>query len=223
MSWDPIILTFQLACVTTVCLLIVSVPIAYWLAFTSSRMKPVMESVVSLPLVLPPTVIGFYLLLLWSPSSGLGKILNDTLGVQLVFSFPGLVLASMLYSLPFMVHPLQNGFASVPKILQDAAYTMGKTRWQIIRSILLPNMKPAIGTALVLSFAHTIGEFGVVLMIGGSIPGETKVASIAIYEMVEALQYDAAHTYSLILLVFCFVVLFLVYMANHGSFKRFWS
>lgn len=223
MTWQPLILTFQLAAVTTILLFVCALPLAYWLAFSKSRLKIVFEALVSMPLVLPPTVIGFYLLLLWSPASGVGKFLHDTLGVQLVFSFPGLVLASMIYSLPFMVQPLQAGFLSVPNMLREAAYTMGKTRWQTVRHVLLPNMKSSILTALVLSFAHTIGEFGVVLMIGGSIPGETKVASIAIYEEVETLNYVAAHFYSIVLVVLAFITLLIVYAINRGLLKRLWA
>lgn len=213
-DWHPIWLSIQLATATTLVLLIVGVPIAYWLAYTRVRWKAPIEAIISLPLVLPPTVIGFYLLLVFSPTSALGGWLHETLGLRLIFSFPGLVLASVIYSLPFMVQPLQAGLSSLPASLHEAAYLLGKTRWQTLRFVLLPNIKPALLTATVLSFAHTIGEFGVVLMIGGNIPGQTRVAAIAVYDEVEALNYTAASKYSLVLLVLCFSILLTVFLLN---------
>lgn len=222
MNWDPIILTLQLALVTTVILFVVALPLAYWLSETKSRVKPIIEALVSMPLVLPPTVLGFYLLIVFSPNSGIGAWLNEYLGINLLFSFPGLVIASVIYSLPFMVHPIQSGLASLPKSYAEAAYTMGKSKWQTLRQVLLPNIKPALITGVVLSFAHTIGEFGVVLMIGGSIPNETKVASIAIYEEVEAMNYVAAHQYSIVLFVIAFSILLSVYLINGNYWKNRW-
>lgn len=221
-DWGPIWLTFQLALITTVLLLLIGVPLAYWLAFAKSRWKTIWEAVISLPLVLPPTVLGFYLLIVFSPNQGLGLWLNETFGIKLVFSFAGLVLGSMIYSLPFMVHPLQAGFANLPNRWRHTSALMGKNQWETLKSVLLPNMKPAILTAIVLSFAHTIGEFGVVLMIGGNIPNKTKVASIAIYEEVETLNYATAHQYSLILFAISFLVLILVYSYNRNYFKKLW-
>ncbi|MEM1407088.1 MAG: molybdate ABC transporter permease subunit [Bacteroidota bacterium] len=216
---QPIILTLQLALVTTVILFVLSIPLAYKLAFTQSRLKPIFEALVSMPLVLPPTVVGFYLLITFSPNSTIGYWLNNNLGINLAFSFEGLVIASLIYSLPFMVQPLQAGFSKISVNLIEAAKTMGRSNPEILIRVILPNMKPSIITALVLSFAHTIGEFGVVLMIGGNIPGETKVASIAIYDQVEAMNYSAANTYSLILFALSFLILVFVYSINKGSVK----
>ncbi|EAY27414.1 molybdate ABC transporter permease subunit [Microscilla marina] len=218
-DWTPIILTFQLALVTTVLLLLVSLPLAYWLATTRSRLKPVIETLVSMPLVLPPTVLGFYLLLALSPQSALGGLLEGV-GLRLIFSFEGLVIASMLYSLPFMVQPIQAGFSNLPLSLTEAAYTMGKSKRTTLLRVLLPNLRPSLLTGVVLAFAHTIGEFGVVLMIGGNIPGKTKVASIAIYDEVEALNYATANAYSLFLLVVAFLILLAVYTINGGYLKQ---
>lgn len=222
-DWQPLILTFQLAMVTSLMLFIISLPLAHWLAFTSVKIKPVVEALVSMPLVLPPTVVGFYLLVAFSPTSVMGSWLNEVFGLKLAFSFEGLVLASLIYSLPFMVQPLQSGFSKIPKSLVEAAQTMGKSKWTIVQKVLLPNMKPSLITALVLTFAHTIGEFGVVLMIGGNIPGETKVASIAVYDQVESMNYAAANTYSLVLLTVSFLILMSVYLANGSYLKQFGS
>lgn len=223
MDWGPLILTFQLAAITTVILFVISVPFAHWLAHTQSRVKPIIESLVSMPLVLPPTVIGFYLLITLSPSSPVGGFLNEWFGLQLVFSFPGLVFASVIYSLPFMVHPIQSGFSNLSPSLSEAAFVLGKSKVMTLFKVLLPNIKPSLLTGLVLSFAHTIGEFGVVLMIGGNIPGETRVASIAIYDEVEALNYPEANFYSLILFAIAFGVLLTVYLINGGYLKKFWK
>ncbi len=223
MNWDPLILTFKLALVTTLVLLVLSVPLAYWLAYTRSRVKPVVESLVSMPLVLPPTVLGFYFLVAFSPGNAFGQWLNEWLGIKLVFSFPGLVLASVIYSLPFMVHPIQSGLTSLPESLREAAWVLGKTPFQTLFRVLLPNIKASLLTGIVLAFAHTVGEFGVVLMIGGSIPGSTRVASIAIYDEVEALNYEAANFYSGVLFVITFSILLAVYLVNGGYLKRFWK
>ena len=223
MNWDPLILTFKLALVTTLVLLVLSVPLAYWLAYTRSRVKPVVESLVSMPLVLPPTVLGFYFLVAFSPGNAFGQWLNEWLGIKLVFSFPGLVLASVIYSLPFMVHPIQSGLTSLPESLREAAWVLGKAPFQTLFRVLLPNIKASLLTGIVLAFAHTVGEFGVVLMIGGSIPGSTRVASIAIYDEVEALNYEAANFYSGVLFVITFSILLAVYLVNGGYLKRFWK
>ncbi|MDX1331894.1 MAG: molybdate ABC transporter permease subunit [Robiginitalea sp.] len=222
MNWEPLILTFELALVTTVLLLVLSIPLAYWLAYSRSRVKPVVETLVSMPLVLPPTVLGFYFLVAFSPGNAFGSWLEEWLGLQLVFSFQGLVLASILYSLPFMVHPIQSGFAGLSPSLKEASYVMGKSRLTTLWKVLLPNIRPSLLTGIVLAFAHTVGEFGVVLMIGGNIPGQTKVASIAIYDEVEALNYGAANFYSAVLFIITFCILLLVYLVNGGYVKRFW-
>ena len=221
MIWDPLLLTLKLALVTTFLLLVIAIPLASWLAQTKSKLKPVLETLVSMPLVLPPTVLGFYFLIAFSPGNAFGSWLNEWFGIKLVFSFPGLVLASILYSLPFMVHPIQSGLASLSPSLKEASYLMGKSKWETLFKILLPNIKPALLTGIVLAFAHTVGEFGVVLMIGGNIPGVTKVASIAIYDEVEALNYGVANFYSAILFVTTFLILFLVYLLNGSYFKSF--
>ena len=221
LDWQPLILTFKLALITTLLLFFISIPLAYWMAFTKSKLKPVIETLVSMPLVLPPTVLGFYLLIAFSPSNAFGNWLNEWLGLRLIFSFEGLLLASILYSLPFMVHPIQSGFSNLPKSLKEMSYILGKSRTSTIIKVLLPNIKPSLLTGIVLAFAHTIGEFGVVLMIGGNIPGKTKVASIAIYDEVEALNYGAANTYSFILFALTFTILLIVYLFNNGYLKQF--
>jgi molybdate transport system permease protein len=221
LDWDPLILTFELALVTTVILLFISIPIAQWLVKTKSGIKPVIEALVSMPLVLPPTVLGFYFLVAFSPSNSFGAWLNEWLGIKLVFSLEGLVVASVIYSLPFMVQPIQSGLAALSPTLSEAAYVMGKSKITTLFRVLLPNIKKSLLTGIVLAFAHTIGEFGVVLMIGGNIPGKTKVASIAIYDEVEALNYEAANFYSLTLFAITFVILLTVYLINGGYLKRF--
>ncbi|OAV44196.1 molybdate ABC transporter permease subunit [Lewinella sp. 4G2] len=220
MDFAPIILTLKLATVTTVLLFFVALPLAWWLARSKSWALPLVQSLVGMPLVLPPTVLGFYFLLAFSPTSGLGGWLNEVFGLRLAFSFPGLVIASMVYSLPFMVHPLQAGLEGLPQSILDASYLMGKSRWETLRRIELPNIRPALLAAVVLSFAHTIGEFGVVLMIGGNIPGETRVASIAIYDEVESLNYAGAHLYSLVLFAICFSILLFVYAIKPRTLRR---
>ncbi|PWL31681.1 molybdate ABC transporter permease subunit [uncultured Roseivirga sp.] len=214
MNWSPIILSLELALVTTILLFAVSVPLANWLAETKSKIKPIIESIISLPLVLPPTVLGFYLLVAFSPNNAFGNWLQEAIGIQLLFSFPGLVLASMIYSLPFMVQPIQSGLTSLSLNMKESSYVLGQSKFKTLIHVLLPNIKPSILTALVLSFAHTLGEFGVVLMIGGNIPGVTKVASIAIYDEVESLNYAAAHQYALVLLLLSFAILVTVYSLN---------
>lgn len=221
MEWGPIILTFKLAFITTTILLVIAIPIAYWLAFTKSRIKPVLETLVSMPLVLPPTVLGFYLLVAFSPPFFLGHFLEEWFGLKLVFSFEGLVIASVFYSLPFMVNPIQSGLSNLSNTLSEASYVLGKSRITTLFKVLLPNIKPSLLTGLVLAFAHTIGEFGVVLMIGGNIPNKTRVASIAIYDEVESLNYASANRYSFILFLVTFLILLAVYLTNGGYMKRF--
>lgn len=220
MNWNPIILTFQLASVTTFLLFFIALPLSYWLAHTQNKCKPFIETLVSMPLVLPPTVLGFYFLIAFSPSNAFGNWLNEHLGIKLVFSFSGLVIASILYSLPFMVHPIQSGLANLPSSLREASLLLGKSKTTTLMKVLLPNCKASLLTGIVLSFAHTIGEFGVVLMIGGNIPGQTKVASIAIYDEVEALNYSSANWYALILFVSTFLILLFVYLQNGGFLKK---
>lgn len=223
MIWEPLILTFKLAIITTMVLVIVGIPIAYWISSTRSKLKPIVETLISMPLVLPPTVIGFYFLIAFSPNSAIGGWLNDVLGLQLVFSFSGLVFASVIYSLPFMIHPIQSGLSSLPPSLTEASYLMGKSKLLTLLKVQLPNIRKSLLSGIVLSFAHTIGEFGVVLMIGGNIPGETRVASIAIYNEVEGLNYANANAYSLILFIITFCILLVVYLLNGGYFKQFFK
>lgn len=219
-DWEPLLLTFKLAFITTVLLLIISIPLAYWLAYSKSKLKPIIETLVSMPLVLPPTVIGFYLLVAFSPSNNFGNWLNETIGLRLVFSFEGLVIGSIIYSLPFMVHPIQAGFSNLSNSLVEMSYILGKSKTTTLFKVLLPNIRPSLLTGIVLAFAHTIGEFGVVLMIGGNIPGKTKVASIAVYDEVEALNYSDANMYSIILFAITFSILFAVYLINGKYLKR---
>ncbi len=215
----PLWLTAKLALITTLILLVVSVPLSYWLAYTKFKLKSVVEAVVSLPLVLPPSVLGFYLLVAFSPQNAFGEFLNQYFNIQLVFTFEGLIIASVLYSLPFMVHPIQAGLKNLPISLKEASFTLGKSKFTTLVKILLPNIKTSILTGIVLTFAHTVGEFGVVLMIGGSIPEETRVASIAVYDEVQAMNYDAANLYAGILFVFTFSVLLGVYLINNSFSK----
>ena len=210
----PLWLTLQLAGVTTLMLLIIGTPIAWWLSQTRSRLKPIIEALTALPLVLPPTVIGFYLLITMSPKAPLGALFLSVTGTTLTFSFTGLVVASMFYSLPFMVQPLQAAFEMIGRAPLEAAASLRAKPLDAFFSVAAPMAARAYITASVLTFAHTIGEFGVVLMVGGNIPGQTKVISIAIYEHVESINYAEAHVLSAILLGFSFLVLLLVYSLN---------
>lgn len=211
---NTLLLTFRVASLTTLILFAVGIPLARWLAYTQNRFKTVVEAFVSMPLVLPPTVLGFYLLIFFSPANPLGSFLDSQFGLRLVFSFEGVVLGSVLFSLPFMVHPLQSGFAAIPVSVREAAETLGFSRSRTLFHVLLPNIKPSLLAGGVLSFAHTVGEFGVVLMVGGNIPNKTRMASIAIYDRVEALDYASAHRYAFVLFTISFAVLFVVYFIN---------
>ncbi|MDX1942798.1 MAG: molybdate ABC transporter permease subunit [Saprospiraceae bacterium] len=214
---QTLLLTFELAIITTALLFLIGVPLAYVLSSLRFKWKPVLEAFVSLPLVLPPTVLGFYLLIAFGPSSWLGAWLQDYFDLRLVFTFTGLVIGSVIYSLPFMVQPVQSGLENLPPNLAEASYSLGKSRIETFFKVLLPNIKPSLLTGAVLSFAHTVGEFGVILMIGGNIPGETRVASIAIYDEVESLNYALANRYALVLLIFSFVILMVVYTFNQRA------
>lgn len=221
MNYDlqPLWLTFELAAVTTAILFLIGVPFAWWLAGTRIRFKPAVEALVAMPLVLPPSVLGFYLLLAFSPEHWFGQWLDRVAGLRLAFSFEGLVVASCIFSFPFLVHPIQAGFQNLPGSLAEAARVLGKSRWQTLFCVLLPNIKPALLSGTVLAFAHTIGEFGVVLMIGGNLPNETRVASIAIYDEVEALNYAAANFYAGVLFCLSFFILLVVYVINRKASK----
>lgn len=209
-----ILLTLKLAAVTTVILLVIGTPLAWWLAHNRSRAKPLLEAIVALPLVLPPTVLGFYLLLAFSPNSSFGQLWLGATGQPLAFTFSALVIGSVLYSLPFVVQPLQASFEQLPHKLLEAASTMGADFKDQFINIILPLSKRSFITAASLGFAHTIGEFGVVLMIGGNIPGETQVLSIVLYDKVENLQYADAHYLAAGLVLFSLVLLSLLYKLN---------
>lgn len=213
---STMLLTFKLASVTTLILLVISIPLAWVLAFSDLRFKNVIETIVSMPLVLPPSVLGFYLLLAFSPVSAIGSFLIDH-GVRLAFSFEGLVVGSVLFSLPFMVHPIQAALTQVPRSIIEASYTLGKSPLTTALRVVLPTIRHGLISGIVLAFAHTVGEFGVILMIGGNIPGETRVASIAIYDEVESLNYAMAHQYALTLFAITFAILLLVYTLNKKS------
>ena len=219
-DWTPFWLSFKLATVTTAILFVIALPTAWWLSRTRVRFKPVLEAIVALPIVLPPSVLGFYILWALSYNSPIGAFFQEHFGIQLVFNFTGLVIGSCFYSFPFMVQPLQSGFESLNKNMLEAAFVAGKSAWQTLWHVALPNIKPSLMTALIVTFAHTVGEFGVVLMVGGSIPGKTKVASVAIYEMVETLDYRTAHIYSAIMVLLSFAVLLGVYLFNRRQKRR---
>lgn len=205
--WPAITLTLSLALVTTILLLLVSTPLAWWLARSESKWTTPVGALVSLPLVLPPTVLGFYLLIALGPN-GPGGAVAGWFGMRtLAFSFPGLVIGSVFYSLPFVVQPLRNAFEAVPEDLLEVSYTLGASPWQAFRTIAAPLARPGYLTATVLGFAHTVGEFGVVLMIGGNIPGQTKVLSIAMYDYVEQLRWTEAHIIAGGMIAFAFVTI----------------
>ena len=213
-------LTLQLSLVTTLVLLVIGLPFAWWLSNQTGGLRTTLETLTSLPLVMPPTVIGFYLLILMSPDTFIGGLWLNLTGDTLTFSFAGLVVASIIYSLPFMIQPLLNAFESVDPKLREAAGDLGASRAEIFRYLILPLSKRGIITGGILTFAHTVGEFGIVLMVGGNIPGETRVISIALYEKVEILNYAEAHILSVTLLTFSFLVLFITYSLNKTPLMR---
>ena len=212
---SPLLLTAKLAGITTLLLLIIGTPIAWWLANTKAKFKPLVEAVVALPIVLPPTVLGFYFLIIFSPQASIGGWWFELTGQTLTFSFSGLVIASVVYSFPFVVQPIQNAFESVGREMMETAYTLGAKPVDAFFTVAVPLAKRGFLTGGVLGFAHTLGEFGVVLMVGGNIPGQTRVASIAIYDHVETLEYGQAHELSAILLVFAFTIMLIMYAINH--------
>ena len=212
--WSPALLTLQLATSTSLILLLIATPLAWWLARSASRVKPAIEAVVALPLVLPPTVLGFYLLIALGPHGLIGGPWLAVTGDTLTFSFTGLVIGSVIYSLPFVVQPLQTAFSATGEHLLEAAALLRASPWDRFISIVLPSAKRGFIIATTLGFAHTVGEFGVILMIGGNIPGKTQVLSIAIYDRVETLHYGEAHAMAAGLLVFSFAALLAVYALN---------
>ena len=216
-AYQSVFLTLKLAGVVTACLLLVGTPLAWWLARTRSRLKPVVGAMVALPLVLPPTVLGFYLLLLLGPN-GWGGQFTQWLGLgRLPFTFPGLVVASVLCSMPFVVQPIQNAFEAIGRGPLEAAATLRANPWDAFFSVVLPLARPGFVTAAILAFAHTIGEFGVVLMIGGNIPGKTQVVSVQIYNHVEAMEYAQAHWLAGGMVAFAFLVLLALYSGRSGK------
>ena len=216
-EWSAVRLTAQLAAVTTLLLLIVGTPIAWWLARTRSRLKPLWSALVAMPIVLPPTVLGFYLLLLMGPQ-GLVGIFTQSLGLgRLPFTFAGLVVASVIYSMPFVVQPLQQAFEAIGERTLEAASTLRASPWDRFFSVALPLARPGLVTASVLGFAHTVGEFGVVLMIGGNIPDKTRVLSVAIYDHVEASEFADAHRLAAGMVAFALIVLVALYVVNRPA------
>ncbi len=207
-------LTGKLALWTTIILLLIGFPIAYFLAYKRFIFKPFVEAIVSMPMVLPPTVLGFYLLVAYSPDRWPGNWLDQYFNVRLAFSFEGVLVASIISNVPFMVQPLQNGMSAIPESLREASFTLGKTEIVTFFRVVVPNMIPSLITAIAMTFARCIGEFGVVLMVGGSMPGETRVASIAIYDEVQSLNYSTANQYSLVLFAVSLVLLTLIFSIN---------
>lgn len=212
-------ISVKLASLTTLILFAIGIPLAYYLTYSKLRFKVVLQALISMPLVLPPSVLGFYLLLAFSQNYWFGSFLNNYFDVQLAFTFAGILIGSVIFNLPFMVNAIQNGFSNLPTSLKDASYTLGKSRLTTIIRVLIPNIKPAIITGICLTFAHTIGEFGVILMIGGNIPGKTRVASLAVYDEVQALNFDMANKYAIFLFLFSFVILLIVYSINREFMK----
>ncbi len=211
---QTLLLTAKLALSTTLILFVIGLPVAALLAFTRFRLKVIFEALINMPMVLPPTVIGYYLLVAFSPQHAFGGFLERWFDLRLAFTFQGVLIASVIFSLPFMVQPLQNGFVALPKSYREAAYTLGKSKIETFFRVLVPNIKPSIVTGIAMTFAHSIGEFGIVLMVGGNMPGETRVASIAIYDEVQSLNYNTANQYSLILFGVSFVLLVIIYSVN---------
>lgn len=206
--------TFKLSFITTFLLFFVSIALAYALVFVKFPLKNVVQVIASMPLVLPPSVLGFYFLIAFSPVSSIGQFVENNFNIRLVFTFEGLVIASMVFSLPFMLSPIQSAFAAVPKNLIEASYVLGKNKFITLLRVIIPNSKIGIFTGSIVAFAHTIGEFGVVMMIGGHKKGETLVASIAIYDELEALNYTLAHQYAFVLFFISFIILLTLFFIN---------
>jgi molybdate transport system permease protein len=206
MDYSPFLVTFKLAILTTSLLFLVAIPISYFLAFSKWKGKIILESLLMMPMILPPTVLGFYYISFLGPESTVGSFFEKTFGISFAFSFEGILLGSMIYCMPFMINPIINGYRSIPKNIIESTYLLKKSRMNALWYVLLPNIKRSIWSAILLTFAHTIGEFGIVLMIGGKVQG-TNVASIAIYDQMNNLNYDVANTYALILLLISFVMI----------------
>jgi len=211
MNWEAIVTTLKLATATAIVLAIIGLPISYWVAFSKWRWKFLVEAIVALPLVLPPTVLGFYVLVAMGPHSPFGRWYDSLTGHGLPFTLEGLVMASTLYSLPFAVQPVAAAFRTIDRRLIEASWTLGVSSWGTFLRVIVPHAKAGLIAGFVLSFAHTVGEFGVVLMVGGNIPGVTRTISIHVYDEVQSMNYASAGTTSLVLLVFSFVILSVVY------------
>lgn len=220
---QTLFLTIKLATSTTLILLAIGMPIAWFLAYSRFALKPIIEALISMPLVLPPTVLGYYLLLAYSPRYWFGEWLGRVCNVRLAFTFEGILIASVVFGLPFMIQPLQSGLRSLPDSLREASYTLGKSELVTFFRVLLPNIKPSLITAIALTFAHCIGEFGIVLMVGGNMQGVTRVASVAIYDEVQSMNFGTAHQYAFILFAISFILLTIIYSINkkHDTWKMF--
>lgn len=216
MDFTPFYITFKLACLTTGVLLLVGIPIAYFLAFSKWRGKVFLESIILLPIVLPPTVLGFYFLVFLGPNSTIGRFLESYLGVSLAFSFPGILLGSIIFCTPFMLTPIINGFRAIPKNLIETTKLLNKSRLNALWFVYLPIIHKNFLNGILLTFAHTIGEFGLVLMIGGKMK-ETNVASVAIYDEMNAMNYETVHTYAIILLIISFILIFILNLLTRKS------
>ena len=211
---QTLLLTLKLAVSTTAILIIIGLPVAWFLAYSRFKFKPVIEALLSMPLVLPPTVIGYYFLLAYSPRYWFGDWLGRVLNIRLAFTFEGILIASVIFGFPFMIQPIQSVLRSLPESLLEASYTLGKSETKTFFKVLLPNIKPSLITAIALTFAHSIGEFGIVLMVGGNMPGVTRVASVAIYDEVQSLNFSTANQYAFILFAVSFVLLTIIYSIN---------
>lgn len=211
---NTLLLTGKLAGWTTSILLLIGFPLAALLAYRKFWFKSLLEALISMPMVLPPTVLGFYLLVAYSPQNAFGQFMEQYFNLRLAFSFEGVLVASVIFSLPFMIQPLQNGLSAIPVNLREAAYTLGHSKLETFFKVLIPNMIPSIVTGIAMTFAHCIGEFGVVIMVGGNMPGETRVASIAIYDEVQAMNFEVANQYSFVLFLISLVILTLVFSIN---------
>jgi len=216
MDYTPFFVTFKLAFFTTLILLIIGIPISYFLAFSRWKGKVILESIFMLPIILPPTVLGFYYLSYLGPESNVGTFFEDNFGISFAFSFEGILLGSIIYCLPFMLNPLVSGFRSLPNNLVESTYLLNKSRINAMWHVLLPNIKKSLMSAILLTFAHTIGEFGLVLMIGGKME-DTNVASVAIYDEMNALNYDTANSYALILLVVSFILIIILNILTRNN------
>ncbi|MEO6094126.1 MAG: molybdate ABC transporter permease subunit [Fibrobacteria bacterium] len=216
---EPLLLTIRVSLITTPVLFLFCIPLAFWLTRAPPALRYPVQALVNLPLALPPTVIGFYLLVCFSPEGFLGHYLKSWFHLSIPFTQTGLVIGSVFFSLPFMVNPILSGFESLPPVLSEEAQMLGASKWQTLFHVLLPDIKPSLLAAGVLTFAHTMGEFGVALMIGGKIPGKTLMASMVVYDEVESLNFGAAHVYSLILLGLSFTALLALFIINRKWYR----